>query len=202
MRMNHRVVIFDSFSSNKHRDLMLVPIIIVSVVAAWLAALYNRFVRARNLTKEAWGGIDAQLKRRHDLIPRLVEAVKGSMDFEKGLLVEVTSLRTQSLSAGSVRQRGAVEQALSSSLHSLFAIAEAYPELKSNQNILDLQRNLSETEDQIQLARRYYNGTVRDFNTRIQMFPNNLVASMFGFKEAEYFELNAEAERTAPDIKL
>lgn len=181
---------------------MLIPAIILSVIAIWLAFVYNRFVHARNLTREAWSGIDAQLKRRHDLIPRLVEAVKGSMNFEKGLLVEVTNLRTQSLSVGSVRQRGTVEQALSSSLHSLFAVVEGYPELKSNQNILELQRSLSETEDQIQLARRYYNGTVREFNTRLQTFPNNLVAGAFGFKEAEYFELNAEAERTAPDITL
>jgi LemA protein len=168
----------------------------------WFIGLYNRFIRGKNLMQEAWSGIDVQLKRRHDLIPNLVETAKGYMQYERSVLQEITELRSKSMSATSVGEKGAVENALSRTLRSLFAVAEAYPDLKANQNFLDLQKNLTDTEEQIQLARRYYNGTVRDFNILVEAFPSALVASMFGFKLAEFFEIEAVAEREVPSVKF
>jgi LemA protein len=180
-------------------------IVLLLVLAAgllWLVALYNRFIRGKNLMQEAWSGIDVQLKRRHDLLPNLLETVKGYMQYERGVLQEITDLRSRSISATSVREKGEAENALSQTLRSLFAVAEAYPDLKANQNFLDLQKNLTDIEEQIQLARRYYNGTVRDFNIMVEAFPSALVASMFGFKLAEYFEIEAPAEREVPAVKF
>jgi LemA protein len=185
---------------------MSIGLIVVLVVLIggllWFVALYNRFIRGKNLVQEAWSGIDVQLKRRHDLIPNLVETVKGYMQYERSVLQEITDLRSKSMSATSVGEKGAVENALSRTLKSLFAVAEAYPDLKANQNFLDLQRNLTDIEEQVQLARRYYNGTVRDFNILVEAFPSALVASMFGFKLAEFFELEAAAERELPSVKF
>jgi LemA protein len=185
---------------------MAVSLIVVLVVLAagllWFVALYNRFIRGKNLMLEAWSGIDVQLKRRHDLIPNLLETVKGYMQYERAVLQEITDLRSRSISATSVREKGEAENALSQTLRSLFAVAEAYPDLKANQNFLDLQKNLTDIEEQIQLARRYYNGTVRDFNIMVEAFPSALVASGFGFKLAEYFEIEATAEREVPSVKF
>jgi LemA protein len=180
----------------------IVLLVVLVVGLLWFVALYNRFIRGKNLVQEAWSGIDVQLKRRHDLIPNLLEAVKGYMQYERGVLQEITDLRSKSISAAGVREKGEVENALSRTLKSMFAVAEAYPDLKANQNFLDLQKNLSDIEEQIQLARRYYNGAVRDFNILVEAFPSSLVASMFAFKLAEFFALEAAGEREVPVVKF
>jgi len=175
---------------------------LIVVLALWLVSIYNRLVRKRNLVEEGWSGIEVQLKRRANLIPNLVEAVKGYMGHERGVLEKVTELRGQSLQGGPPAQRGAVESALAGALGKLLAVAEGYPDLKANQNFLGLQGSLSEVEEQIQLARRYYNGAVRDLNIAVQSFPANLVASRFGFKEAEFFELEDPADRAVPQVNF
>ena len=167
-----------------------------------LIVLYNRLVRLRNMVREGWSGIDVQLKRRANLIPNLVETVKGYMGHERDLLEKVTELRSRSMQAGDLGEKQRVESALTGGLARLFAVAEGYPELKANQNFQDLQKQLSDVEDQIQLARRYYNGTVRNFNTAIESFPGNLVAGWFAFQPAEFFEIEEPADRAVPDVKF
>jgi len=162
--------------------------------------MYNKFVRLRNLVEEGWSGIDVQLKRRSNLIPNLVETVKGYMGHERDLLTKVTELRTQSMQAKEVGEKGRLEGLLSRSLANVFAVAEGYPDLKANQNFLDLQQQLSEIEEQIQLARRYYNGTVRNLNIQVESFPSNIVARYFNFTQAEFFEIEDEAERAVPKV--
>jgi LemA protein len=174
----------------------------VALVFAWSVSVYNRFVRLRNLMAEAWSGIDVQLKRRVDLIPNLVETVKGYAGHEKELFEKIAASRAQSVSAGSVREQAAAESALTASLRTLFAVAEAYPDLKANTNFLELQKSLAEIEDQIQMARRYYNGTVRENNVLVDSFPSNLVARMAGFTKADFFELEDSAERKAPQVRF
>ncbi|MEJ5349899.1 MAG: LemA family protein [Desulfosoma sp.] len=165
----------------------------VLVLAGLFAVtIYNRLVRAKNLVEEAWSGIDVQLKRRTDLIPNLIETVKGYMQHERGVLDQVTRLRARSLAAGSVEERASAEGAMSRALGALFALAENYPDLKANQNFLELQSTLTGIEEQIQLARRYYNGTVRDLNILVESFPSNLLASAFGFRKAPFFEIGEE----------
>jgi LemA protein len=175
---------------------------LAALVFAWSVSVYNRFVRLRNLMAEAWSGIDVQLKRRVDLIPNLVETVKGYAGHEKELFEKIAASRAQSVSAGSVREQAAAESALTASLRTLFAVAEAYPELKANANFLELQKSLAEIEDQIQMARRYYNGTVRENNVLVDSFPSNLVARMAGFTKADFFELEDSAERKAPQVRF
>lgn len=181
---------------------MTTPAIILLILLLWLAFIYNQFIRERNLIREAWSGIDTQLKRRHDLIPLLVDSVKGYMQYEQSLLKEVTELRGRSMNSSSPKVKGEAERVLSERLRSLFALAEAYPDLKSSTTVLDLQKNLSELEDQIQLARRYYNGTVRNFNIRVESFPSNFVAQLFRFRQHEYFQLDGPTERAVPQIEL
>jgi LemA protein len=164
--------------------------------------LYNGMIRARNHVREAWSGINTQLKRRHDLIPRLVEAVKGYMSYEKELLAKITSQRTASMALNSVKEKGEAERTLSSSLRSLFAVAENYPDIKANTTVADLQKALIDTEDQLQYARRYYNGTVRDFNIRLETFPGNIVAGIFRFEAAEFFALEDDSEKKTPEVKI
>lgn len=176
-------------------------IIIIGIAAVWIIATYNRFIRLSHLLKEAWSGVDVQLKRRHDLIPNLVEAVKGYSGHERETLVEVAELRGQGLHSSDPHARAEAETDLTHSLKSLFAIAEAYPELKANEHYLSLQHTLVEIEEQIQYARRYYNGSVRDFNILAQSFPSNLIAGLFGFRPQEYFEIELSTEREAPDVK-
>lgn len=172
------------------------------VVAALSAVMiYNRLVRARNLVEEAWSGIDVQLKRRTDLLPNLVETVKGYMQHERGVLEQVTALRARSLSAATVEERASVEGAMSRALGALFAVAENYPDLKANQNFLDLQSTLTSLEEQIQLARRYYNGTARDLNILVESFPSNLFAAMFGFRKAPFFEI-PESDKAVPQVRF
>ncbi len=167
---------------------------IVAIIAAWLIGVYNGLIKLRNRTQEAWSDIDVQLKRRYDLIPNLVETVKGYASHEKETFLKVTEARNMAMQAKTPEEKAKAENMLSSTLKTLFAVAENYPELKANQNFLQLQDELSDTENKIQSSRRFYNGNVRDFNTKIEVFPNNLIAGMLGFKKFEYFEA-AEEER-------
>jgi LemA protein len=162
--------------------------------------LYNRFIRRRALVGEAWSGIDVQLKRRFDLIPNLVETVKAYRVYEARVLTDLTELRARTQTAAGPTERGRLESALSDRLYGLFAVAENYPELKANTVFLDLQERLTGVEDELQLARRYYNGTVRDLNVLVESFPSLIVARLFDFRRAEYFQLEDEAERAAPQV--
>jgi LemA protein len=168
----------------------------------WAISIYNNLVKNKNLVKEGWSGIEVQLKRRANLIPNLVEAVKGYMGHERNVLEKVTDLRTRSLKTTDVAEKAKLEGDLSRSLAALFAVAEAYPDLKANQNFLDLQKQLGEIEEQIQMARRYYNGTVRDFNILIESFPSNLIAGFFRFTQAAFFEIPDETERAVPKVQF
>ncbi len=168
----------------------------LAVVGLWLVWAYNRFVRLTNRTEEAWSDIDVQLKRRYDLIPNLVETVKGYMQHEAGTLQKVTEARTKAMGAQSVGDHAQAENMLTGALKSLFAVAESYPDLKANTNFVELQRELSDTENKIQAARRFYNGVVQELQNAIEMFPTNIIGSMFGFKTREFFAL-AEGEEAA-----
>ena len=169
---------------------------IAAVLVIWAIASYNRFVQLVQRAKEAWADIDVQLKRRYDLIPNLVETVKGYAAHEAGTFEKVTAARAAAMDANSIEDRGRAENALSDTLKSLFAVSEAYPDLKANANFIELQRELSDTENKIQAARRFYNTNVRDLNTSIQSFPGNVIASMFRFEPREFFELG-EADAAA-----
>jgi LemA protein len=177
--------------------------IILAVLAAavvYVAAVFNRLVRRRNLVREGWSGIDVQLKRRNDLVPNLVETVKAYAAHERAVFEEVTTMRASSIAANDIGGRASAARGLQASLGKLLAVAEAYPELKANKNFLALQEQLADVEDQLQMARRYYNGTVRNLNIVIQSFPSNLLAGMLGFREEPYFELDDRAEAAAPGI--
>ncbi len=169
---------------------------IVVVVGLWLVATYNRFITLINRTKEAWADIDVQLKRRYDLIPNLIETVKGYASHEKEAFENVSNARAAAMGAQSVAEHGKAENMITGALKSIFAIAEAYPDLKANQNFLELQRELSDTENKIQAARRFYNGNVQDLKTAIEQFPSNVVAGWFSFKAMDFFEL-AQDEQAA-----
>ena len=171
-------------------------IIIAFVVIAVL--LFNGLVRSKNRVDEAWSDISVQLKRRYDLIPNLVETVKGYAAHESGVFEKVTAARTAAMSAGGLDDKLAKENALSGTLKSLFAVAEAYPDLKANANFMQLQSDLTDTEDKIQAARRFYNSTVRDFNTKIQQFPGNIFASMFGFTKRDFFGIDENGPEQQP----
>jgi len=162
---------------------------IIAVILGWFVASYNGFVTRVNRAKEAWADIDVQLKRRYDLIPNLVETVKGYAAHESGAFENVTKARAMAMSASGAPAKAKAENALAGTLKTLFAVAEAYPDLKANQNFLELQRELSDTEDKIQASRRFYNTTVRDLNTAIESFPGNVIASTFHFSKMELFEL-------------
>jgi LemA protein len=181
---------------------MWIAALIILLLPVYAVVAYNRMVRARNMVREAWSGIDVQLKRRYDLIPNLVETVKGYTKHESTVFEEIAQTRAQSMTASTPQDKGPSENALSQQLKSLFAVAESYPDLKASQNFIDLQKSLSEIEDQIQYARRYYNGSVRDFNILIQTFPNNTLAGVFGFKPQEFFEIELATERSAPEVDL
>lgn len=174
--------------------------VVALVLVAALIALYNAMVRGRNLAGEAWSGINVQLRRRHDLVPLLISTVQGYAVHEKDVLSAVSRAREAGLKAagGSTHDVGEAEKGLSLALGRLLAVAEAYPELKANENFLQLQHSLTDLENEIQMARRYYNGTVRDQNNRIMQFPGNLVAGWFGFSPLEYFELSDESEAAVP----
>jgi len=171
---------------------------LIIVVIVWLVSMYNGFIRLINRTKEAWADIEVQLKRRYDLIPNLVESVKGYATHEKEAFENVTKARSQAMQAGSVAEKGQAENMLSGALKSLFAVSEAYPDLKANQNFLQLQNELTDTENKIQAARRFYNTNVRDLNTGIESFPANIIANLFKFTKREFFELEAGSQEREP----
>jgi LemA protein len=184
---------------------MVATIIILAVIVfavLFVIAIYNKLVRLRNMVEEGWSGIDVQLKRRANLVPNLIEAVKGYMGHERELLAKVTELRTQSLKEQKIGEKARLEGQLSRSLANVFAVAEGYPDLKANQNFLSLQTELADIEDQIQMARRYYNGTVRNLNIQVETFPGNLVAEKFKFTKAEFFEIEDPVEKAVPEIKF
>lgn len=170
-------------------------LIIFAVVIVLFIGIYNSLVRGRNRVEEAWSDIDVQLKRRYDLIPNVLETVKGYASYERGTLESVTNARTMAMGAKTAGEHAKAEDMLSNTLKTLFAVAENYPDLKANANFLDLQRELADTENKIQAARRFYNGLVRDLNTKIESFPTNMFASMFGFFKKEFFGLESEVER-------
>lgn len=179
---------------------MTIALIILAVLVVSIIFIYNQLVRLRNLAKEGWSGIDVQLKRRADLVPNLVNTVKAYASHEKALFEEVTRIRSEALRPHSVQEQGEAEAALTHSLRKLMVVAEAYPELKANTNFLELQKELSSVENTLQKARRYYNGTVRELNTKIETFPSNLVASIFSFERKAFFSLGSESEGSVPQV--
>jgi len=184
----------------------MIPLLIIVAVILTMFLLgvtqYNRLVRSQQMTQEGLSGIDVQLKRRADLIPNLLETVKGYMGHERQVLEKVTDLRAKSLQAGSLAEKGQVEGMLTQALKSLFAVAENYPDLKASQNFMELQKSLADVEEQIQLSRRYYNGVARNLNILVASFPSNVVARMFGFTSVEYFELEEVADRAVPRVSF
>ena len=179
-------------------------IIVIAIVAivVWLIAVYNGLIRLKNQTDEAWSDIDVQLKRRYDLIPNLIETVKGYAAHESGVFEKVTLARAAAMGAQAPADKAKAEDGLSGALKSLFAVAENYPQLRASENFAKLQDELSDTENKIQAARRFYNGNVRDINIQIQRFPNNIIATQMGFKAREFFEIANEAEKAAPQVKF
>ncbi|PIV46065.1 hypothetical protein COW09_02290 [bacterium (Candidatus Moisslbacteria) CG12_big_fil_rev_8_21_14_0_65_36_11] len=177
-------------------------ILIFVLLVLGLIAIYNGLISLRNRVEEAWSDIEVQLKRRHDLIPNLIETVKGYAAHEKGVFEEVTEARARALSATTPAEAGAAERGLAGALKTLFAVAENYPTLRASENFQKLQEELSDTENKIQAARRFYNGNVRDFNIKQETFPSNLVASTFNFKKAEFFEIEKEEEKEAPKVSF
>jgi LemA protein len=173
---------------------------LIVLVGVYLVYAYNALVSSKNMVAEGWSGIDVQLRRRADLIPNLVETVKGYATHEDKLFRDIAELRAKSISGGSVGEQSQVGQAMSAALGRLFAIAEAYPELKADANFRDLQDKLSGIEDEIQMSRRYYNGAVRNLNTMIESFPSNLIATQFKFQKAEFFEIGDAAAREVPKV--
>lgn len=180
--------------------------IVLGIIVAFVLFLiykYNGFISLKNRAQEAWADIDVQLKRRYDLIPNLVNTVKGYATHEATLFEKVTEARSKAMQGGSMADKSKAENELSSTLKSLFAISEAYPDLKANTNFMELQRELSDTENKIMASRRFYNGNVRDFNTGVQMFPGNIIASMFKFTALEFFELGQDsAEKNPVEVKF
>lgn len=179
-------------------SVLVIILIVVGVLAVALILIYNSLVHAKVRVDEAWSDITVQLKRRIDLIPNLVEAVKGYAKHEKGVFEEVTKARQQAISAKGVKETAKAENMFEGALKSLFAVAEAYPDLKANQNFIQLQDELVDTEDKIQAARRFYNGAVRDLNIKIKVFPTNIFAGILGFKQREFFEVENQAELEKP----
>lgn len=177
-------------------------LIAVVVFVAWLIGVYNSLVVKKNRAKEAWSDIEVQLKRRYDLIPNLIATVKGYAAHESQLFEKITQARAQAMGAQGMGEKAKAENALSNTLKSLFAVSENYPDLKASQNFLELQRELRDTEDKVQAARRFYNTNVRDLNIKIESFPSNMVAGMFGFQKMELFELENAAEKEAPKVNF
>lgn len=175
---------------------------VVIVVVLWLVGVFNGLVRARNRVKEAWSDINVQLRRRHDLIPNLVETVKGYAAHEREVLESVIKARTQAVTAGSLAEKGQAENQLTGALNKLFALAEAYPTLKANENFAKLQDELTDTEDKIQAARRFYNSTSMYYNTKLESFPTNMIGSTFGFTREEYFQLDSAEEAALPKVSF
>ena len=182
--------------------ILWIIIVVAAVIVFWIIAVFNGLVILKNRAKEAWADIDVQLKRRYDLIPNLVETVKGYAAHERELFEKVTQARTFAMNATGLSNKADAENVLSGTLKSLFAVAENYPDLKASANFLELQRELTDTEDKIQAARRFYNTNVRDLNIKIESFPANLIAGSFGFKQMELFQTASEAEKQPVSVKF
>lgn len=181
-------------------SLALAVVLALLLVLFWAALMFNQLVKARNQQREGWSGIDVQLRKRHDLVPQLVEVVRGYREHETSVLTAVTEARTQAASDPNRTDRA--ENALSHNLQRLMALAETYPDLKADQNFQQLGSQLVAVEDDLQFARRYYNGSVRDYRNLAESFPSNIVASLFGFRPGEFFEVESATERLAPGVKL
>lgn len=179
-----------------------IVLLIIALLVLWVILAYNAFIRLVNRAKEAWSDISVQLKRRYDLIPNLINTVKGYAQHEKGAFEKVSEARAAAMGAKGLAEKGQAENMLTGALKSIFAIAEAYPDLKANQNFLELQRELSDTENKIQAARRFYNTNVRDLNTKIESFPSNIIASLFRFSRMEFFELEEASARNPVEVKF
>ncbi len=175
---------------------------IIAVALVWAIAIYNKFVSLRAQGDASWSDIDVQLKRRHNLIPNLIETVKGYATHEKDTLERVVKARQQGIDASSVHDQAAAENTLTAALRQIFALSEAYPDLKASTNFLELKKQLSQIEDAIQNARRYYNAVIRDYNTKVNSFPDLAVARIFSFATREYFELDSEEQRAVPQVKF
>lgn len=182
--------------------IMLIILGVVVLLVATVVVFYNSLVSLKNRAQEAWADIDVQLKRRYDLIPNLVNIVKGYATHERELFEKVTQARTAAMSAQGIAQKAQAENALAGALKSLFAVSENYPDLKASTNFLELQRELTDTEDKIQAARRFYNANVRDLAIKIESFPSNIAAKIFGFKKMELFEITEPAQKEAPQVKF
>ncbi|MFH1565025.1 MAG: LemA family protein [bacterium] len=181
---------------------LLIIIAAIAIIIIWLVAVYNGLIKLKNRADEAWSDIDVQLKRRYDLIPNLIETVKGYAKHEQGTLEKVIQARNQAMQAGGTAEKAQAENQLSHTLKSIFALSESYPDLKANQNFAKLQDELSDTENKIQAARRFYNGNVRDFNIKIEVFPNNIIANSLKFKKKELFEIENKEERKNVEVKF
>ena len=181
---------------------MYLTLSILALVAVIVVVLYNRLVRGRNRVSGAWSDIDVQLQRRHDLIPQIVKAVDAYAKYERATLEAVTELRAEAMRVVDVNARGKVEEELSAGVGRLLALAESYPDLKANENFMKLQTELVETENYLQFARRYYNGSVRDYNTMTETVPNNFVANAFGFDQREFFQKSSDDAANVPLVKL
>jgi LemA protein len=182
--------------------LLYIVLAVVAVIIIWFIVAYNGFVTLTNRVKEAWSDIDVQFKRRYDLIPNLVETVKGYAAHEAGTLTKVTEMRTRAMNATAPAEKADAENQLSGALKSLFAVSENYPNLKANENFLELQRQLEDTENKLQAARRFYNSVVQDLNTKLQSFPSNLVGNTFGFKQSDFFQLDQSDAAAKEPVKV
>jgi len=179
---------------------LLVILAVIIIIILYLVGMFNALVRLRNQVKNAWSQIDVQLKRRHDLIPNLVETAKGYMKHERGTFEAITEARSKAMSAGSVGERAKAEGTLTDAISKFFVVVENYPDLKANQNFLALQEELTSTENKIAFSRQAYNDQVLYYNNKIQMFPSNIIAGMFGFQQSEFFQVEYKVEREAPKV--
>jgi len=177
-------------------------LLVVGIIVLWIIFTFNRLITLKNRAKEAWADIDVQLKRRDKLIPNLVETVKGYASHERELFEKVTEARTRAMAATTIKEKGKAENFLSSTLKSLFAVAENYPNLRASENFLELQRELTDTEDKIQAARRFYNTNVRDINIKIESFPANIIANLFRFAKMDFFEIEEAAAKEPVSVKF
>jgi LemA protein len=177
---------------------MTIILIVLAIIVLWFIVSYNGFVTVRNRVQEAWADIEVQLKRRYDLIPNLVNTVKGYATHENTAFEKISAARSAAMGARTAGEHSKTEAVLGQAITGLFGIAEAYPELKANTNFLELQRELSDTENKIQAARRFYNGNVRDYNTSLQVFPGNMIANLFGFKKSEFFDIDDNGVESQP----
>lgn len=183
-------------------NIITIVLVVAAILVFWAVFSYNRLVTLKNRAKEAWSDIDVQLKRRYDLIPNLVETVKGYAAHESGVFEKVTEARTRAMGATSVKEKAEAENVLAGTLKTLFAVSENYPVLRASENFLELQRELSDTENKIQASRRFYNGNVRDMNIQIESFPAGIIAGIFSFKKMEFFEIEEAAAREPVSVKF